>query len=388
MAVFLAPPCRSVVIFDEVAAARHRSEFARLLENPGLREHVTTDVVASRAHFAASSGVSSMHVAVEELEGIDRSRSLVARGEILLSAPSAEDVRLLTDGGFECMGRMGSVHRYRNLDADATAVRAMCHELLWRGAKVSPNYVVYAGGFVKARLGLLEPLPTGERSRLSTTNVRWQSAVRLAVLDTSDGRIVGRVAHGSFVAGVVRQVAPGCRLDMRHVLASDGLGTDFSVAQALDQLATDATAVPVVNLSLYCTPVDGLVPVAMAAALDTLAARHPETLVVAAAGNDGSSRPSWPAAHPFVVAVGAVDAAQPVDFSNRGPWVDFSARGDGVVSHHVAWSGTSFAAAQVSGALAAILDRVQSRAEALDELTRSGIPIDGCGVAVEPASIA
>jgi hypothetical protein len=402
----LAPARESVVVFDEVVAARHRSEFARLLSDPGLRDRVDADVVGRRASLVDEPGASSTRVAVEVLVGLDGNRTLIARGEVLVSAASAEGIRLLTGSGFARVGRVGSVLRFQNLGADAAVVRATCHELLWRGVRASPNYVVVAGGIVKGCLGLLEPLPTHGRPAVSATSDRWQAAVDVAVLDTGGSTAAG---HGTFVAGLVRQLAPNCRLDAQRVLASDGIGTDFSVAEALHGLADNAEAPRVVNVSLCCTPVDGLVPVAMTAALDALAVRHPQTVVVAAAGNDGSSRPSWPAAHPFVVAVGAVDGVAPAVFSNRGPWVDFSARADGVVSTNVqgmrrsgaddsssstsyagpfaAWSGTSFAAAQVSGAFAAVIGNGLSRAEAIDELTRSGIPSHDCGIVLEPRSL-
>jgi hypothetical protein len=383
MAVLFAPPRRSVVAFDEWVAARHRSEFVRLAEDPETRGRIVADVVGCRAKYAGVSAGSSSRVAIDELEGRDGSLAMIARGEVLVIAPSAEIVRLLDGAGFAFVGSAGPVLRFQNRHVAATTVGATCHELLWRGVKASPNYIVYAGGRVKGRLGLLEPLPTNIRPAEPRARERLQDAVQVAVLDTASNGVDSASGHGTFVADLVRQLAPGCQLDMQGVLAGDGLGTDFSVAQALHRLAADVAAVSVVNLSLYCTPVDGLVPVAMANALDVLAERHPETVVVAAAGNDGSSRPSWPAAHPFVVAVGAADQTDPAVFSNRGSWVDFSARADGVVSQGAAWSGTSFAAAQVSGAVAAIIAKGLSRAEALGELTTSGTMSEDCGVILD-----
>ncbi|MBX2994986.1 MAG: S8 family serine peptidase [Bdellovibrionaceae bacterium] len=55
--------------------------------------------------------------------------------------------------------------------------------------------------------------------------------------------------------------------------------------------------------------------------------------IVAASGNDGQPRVSYPAAFPTVLAVGAInDKVQKTDFSNWGPELDIVAPGAGVVS--------------------------------------------------------
>lgn len=55
--------------------------------------------------------------------------------------------------------------------------------------------------------------------------------------------------------------------------------------------------------------------------------------IVAASGNDGQPRVSYPAAFPTVLAVGAInDKIQKTDFSNWGPELDIVAPGAGVVS--------------------------------------------------------
>lgn len=115
---------------------------------------------------------------------------------------------------------------------------------------------------------------------------------------------------------------------------------------------------------------------ALAVAMELLAHRYPDVLVVAAAGNDGDTRPCWPAAFPEVVAVaGLRPDLSASDWSNRGGWVSCSAVGEGVVSTYVeghkrspdtgittrfgpdpwaCWTGTSFAAPQIAGAVARI----------------------------------
>jgi thermitase len=103
-------------------------------------------------------------------------------------------------------------------------------------------------------------------------------------------------------------------------------------------------------------------------------ARHRHTIMVAAAGNDASSRPFWPAALPDVIGVAATGPdGDLAAFSNRGDWVDATAPGVDVVSSYVRllpgeegvapgtttrvygaarWSGTSFAAPRIAAELA------------------------------------
>jgi thermitase len=114
----------------------------------------------------------------------------------------------------------------------------------------------------------------------------------------------------------------------------------------------------------------------MREAVDVITARYPGVLIVASAGNLGTAEPVYPAAFDGVVAVGAVTHdLRPAPFSSHGAWVTCSAVGVGVVSTFVRgtgppepdpahpdqvfgadpwamWSGTSFSAPQVSGAIA------------------------------------
>jgi hypothetical protein len=204
--------------------------------------------------------------------------------------------------------------------------------------------------------------------------------------------------HASFVVGMVLQEAPGARTEVRQVLGDDGFADSWSVAKALVRF--QGLGVEVLNLSLGCFTHDNRAPLVLEAALDRL---DPDIVVVAAAGNHAARaegrRPLWPAALPRVVAVGAMDAARAVPKwspePGGWPWVDVLATGSGVTSTYITgpvdlgkertdfdgfatWSGTSFAAAKLSGAIAArtVPGRV-SAATALRELLRTSTGEDG-----------
>ncbi len=177
-------------------------------------------------------------------------------------------------------------------------------------------------------------------------------------LDTQAG-------HGTFVAGLVQRLAPGLPMDSQKVLDPAGWGDDAGVALGLAQARGQ-----VLNLSLGGYTEDDRPPPGLELAL---AALGRDRLVVAAAGNNASSRPFWPAAAKGVVGVAAVDtrggARLAAEFTNRGRWVDACAPGVHLQSAFVGgdqdagghdeafvgwacWSGTSFAAPLVAAAQA------------------------------------
>jgi subtilisin family serine protease len=433
------------LLFDHEIAARQQAALVELARATSLRDHVVAHVLAKRGQLADEAGGSSIRVEVDRMASRDGVASLIARGEILLCGSSGDSaVALLERLGYDIVSSVGPVLRLRRPGTSSAEVLATCDGLRTLGLRAGPNHVVAAGPIAKGVLGLAAPQPTtvdpGPRPAADDRG----AGIRVAVVDTGvdpaavsadhgwlagiaveegpdgnrdlldsvpapDGYLDDAAGHGTFVAGLIRQMAPSCKVLALKALDSDGLGTEFSVAEALLRLAEDDVAPQVVNLSLACVAGEGFAPIAIDAALDALVERHPDTVVVAAAGNDGTTVPTWPAAHKAVVAVGACDGVRSATYSNRGYWVDYSVPADGIVSTYVrgtrpatsatdergiprrfdgdyaAWTGTSFAAPQVAGTLAALLSEGRSARAALGELGRRSAPAGDAG-RIFPAS--
>ena len=174
--------------------------------------------------------------------------------------------------------------------------------------------------------------------------------------------------HGTFIAGLIELVTPGCEITVEKVLSSYGEGDEVAIARRVYALAG---AVDLINLSFGGYALERMNVLAAAVRRATSAG----TVVVASAGNDGTCRPTYPAALPDVVGVGAIGPNGPAPFTNYGAWVRACAPGVDVVSwffsefdgpgvqgpgsidpdhfeNWARWSGTSFAAPIVVAALA------------------------------------
>ncbi|MBB5891796.1 S8 family peptidase [Kutzneria kofuensis] len=214
-------------------------------------------------------------------------------------------------------------------------------------------------------IGVIDTAPTHHRD-LPPTHVLADTFYE------PDEHVTLWAGHGTFVAGIIRQHAPAATIHMRAGLASEtGRCSRWQLAKDIGAFA--AQDIQVLNLSLGFETADDAVPPSIARALSRL---RPEVLVVAAAGNDHTDR-VWPGAFGSVIDVG----------STGGPsfaWINAAAPGDDVRSAflyaaidgtsfggYASWRGTSFAAAFVSGAVAARMSTAGvSAAEAYQLLLR------------------
>ena len=171
--------------------------------------------------------------------------------------------------------------------------------------------------------------------------------------------------HGTGVAGVAAAIMNNgqgvagtaqVRVMALRALGPNGQGSSLNTSLAI-RWAADHGA-KIINLSLGTNDTFGG-PTDIQLAVDYAWRRG--ALIVAAAGNSGTSTLDYPARLPNVVSVAAIDeTGQRASFSNYGTGLDIAAPGDRILTldgnnniHYL--RGTSFAAPFVSGAAALLL---------------------------------
>jgi hypothetical protein len=214
--------------------------------------------------------------------------------------------------------------------------------------------------------------------------------------------------HGTFVAGVLRCVAPGVSVYVGDVFSIAGSALE---SQAVPKLSTALQhGYDLFNLTIATATRKNLPLIAFDAWRHAVS-QYGGVACVVAAGNSGVSQPFWPAAFPDMVSVGALaaDERTRASFSNHGGWVDVYAPGRDLINAYAYgtyicqdfpyegqqreffgmcdWSGTSFSTPIVTGLIAARMWRTgengREAAAALLHLAREQA-IPGTGAILRP----
>lgn len=256
----------------------------------------------------------------------------------------------------------------------------------------------------------------------AATALPWMAGVTGDPDPGITGQLIGRYAgHGTFIAGVIRSMAPAAEVIVRAGLpatllhpdgASPPPGTIFEreLATVLERcLVQDDPDIISLSAGTLTEEAGGLL--LLDAFYDNVLRRHKGVVVVAAAGNDAQRSPFWPAAGHWAVGVGALAAnwRSRASFSNFGGWVDVYAPGERLVNAFASgtytysepprknakqhfdgmavWSGTSFSTPIVAGLIAARMSRTgengtDAAAALIAQARRDAIP--GVGAVLLP----
>jgi subtilisin family serine protease len=310
------------------------------------------------------------------------------RDRLLVPADQSEQAR---EAGADFVERVEQyaeigVHQLRLRGARKVNVPEFAAGLRDQGIRATPNHLLrgepnYEGGPYCAPRPcspITAPVPTGTGRDVTVavldtgitphpwfTGTAWWPEVTTEQLDPVDANcdyeLDAQAGHGTFIAGVMLHKAPNTRLWIERVLDDIGVCDELELLHSLHRVQRrekdSGVRVDVVNLSLggYAHH-DQPSPLVA----ESLRRFGSHTVIVTAAGNNSSERPFWPAALKDCVAVGAR-----ASFSDRGWWVDAHApavdvagpfpsrRPDGEIElGYATWSGTSFAAPYVAGAIA------------------------------------
>jgi len=213
--------------------------------------------------------------------------------------------------------------------------------------------------------------------------------------NAKDGFLDPAAGHGTFIVGVIEQLAPGCTIKVRHVIEPIGSTDEGTVGAAINAIVAEFDAGTLKAPLIISMSFGGQV-LEVAGYLREAVARAVAAgiVIVASAGNDGQCAPQYPAAFPNVISVAALGPDGPAPWTNYGDWVDACAPGTDLVSSFFGkfdgkfpsintvdpdrfagwaeWSGTSFAVPVVVAAIARELvtgQRFDSATAAFVQLT-------------------
>jgi hypothetical protein len=220
---------------------------------------------------------------------------------------------------------------------------------------------------------------------VNTDHSQWGKGIKIAILDTGIAEhaafkvgiehinlvdlpsdLSQLNGHGTAVASLIFSndpsspgIAPSATPLSVRIADDNGTSNSFLIAKGI-MAAVDAGAT-LINISMGGMGQSSLVSKALAYA------EKSGVMVIAAAGNSGTQGVMQPAAHPSVIAVGAVDANnQSMNFSNTGNKIAVSAPGYKVNAAYpgnarVSATGTSFSAPIFTGTVAATMSQGSAR---------------------------
>jgi subtilisin family serine protease len=258
-----------------------------------------------------------------------------------------------------------------------TVIRSLQREASIIGAQPNYLYTLEQGGgsaaaldqyaFAKMRVPEAHALSKGDSVRVAVidTTIDMRHPVLAGVVTESFdamGALDKPHAHGTGIAGVIAAhgrltgVAPSVKILGIAAFASLGSkGSSWNILNGIEKAGT--ARAQVVNMS-FAGPSDPEIHAKI------VALRQRGVVVIAAAGNAGpNAKPLYPGAFPEVIAVTATDADDKIFAqANRGTHIAVAAPGVAILAaapeeSYRMQSGTSFAAAQVSGVVALLLER-------------------------------
>jgi thermitase len=288
--------------------------------------------------------------------------------------------------------RLVSFPAIRREASEAVRERALARALGYLGHKAGVEAVEY--NYLREPYFIPNDPMLGNQWGLISTRFRgaWSDAnggtAKVAIVDSGVnskhpdiGRIIAQrdfvegdsVAdddngHGTHVTGIAgaltdngKGVAGGCfecELLIAKVMGPIGFTTDSRIVEGINWSVNQGAEV--VNLSLGGSGDSSVLRTAVNRAYSQGA------VMVAAAGNEGTNVPQYPAAYSKVIAVSATTTdGRLARFSNRGDWVDLAAPGTDILStsksggyHRM--SGTSMSAPLVSGLAGLLASRGMS----------------------------
>jgi subtilisin family serine protease len=277
-----------------------------------------------------------------------------------------------------------------------------------------PRVVVLDTGYIRVdppheRLDERITMVPGEWLDISVDPPKWKPNPPDEITLDPDGRLIGIVGHGTFIAGLVAHVCPEAAITVvghrdNEVQVGDGANQYrlWASELALGRSLVKYRDADVIQCGFAFPTLDDQASLPFAAAMEHVRAHNPGIAVVSPAGNEESPRRYWPAALPDVIGVAATkhDGRHRARFSNWGPWADCCAIGVDVRSTYIRWEGrvedehpdeiedfegwarwqgTSFAAPKISAAIAReVAEHPEwTPAEAFDKLISgvTGVPV-------------